>query len=120
MQLFIWYPSSRPLHADLGVRFTSHRNEQLSISGTNRPVPVPRGRGIARNPVVVIGISVLENLQKPHLSDHVDPAFARVIEQIVRVARSRGRRDLLAALGIKDQQARWRPGTHNQPLMSFV
>ena len=120
MQLFIWYPSFRLVHANLGVRFTSHGNEQFPHFRHEQTGSGAGGRGIACNPVVVIGISMLENLQKPHLGQHVNPAFASVIEQIVRVARKFGGRYLFATLGIKNQQPRWHPGTHNQAVMSFV
>jgi len=106
MPLFIWYPSLGLVHADLGVRFTSHGNEQFPHFRHEQTGSRAGGRGIARNPVVVIGISLLENLQKPRLGQHVDPAFASVIEQIVRVAGKFGGRCLFAALGIKDQQPR--------------
>src|SRR6266699_2872461 len=67
-----------------GLPRTETKN--FPISGTNRPVPVPGGRRITRNPVIVIWIFPLENLQEVLLGEDVHAAFARVVEQVVRVA----------------------------------
>src|SRR2546421_4846297 len=51
---------------------------------------------VARNPVIVVGIFLLENFQEALTSEHVDPASVRVVEEVVRTTCNVTGRDFLA------------------------
>src|SRR5438445_5532352 len=110
------------IHADFGALLTLllYSREKLSPFGDEQARLCVRWSGVTRNPVIVIGIFLLENFQETLACEHVDSASARVVEQIVRRAGNFAGRDFLASCRIKDEQPRRHPASHEQPVMSFV
>src|SRR6266566_8907576 len=73
------------IHADFGALLTLflYSREKLSPFGYEQARLCVRWSGVTRNPVIVIGIFLLENFQETLAGEHVDSASARVVEQIV-------------------------------------
>ncbi len=62
-----------------------------------------RRRRVAGNPLVVIGILLLQSIDESLATDHVDPASLRVIEEVVGVVNNFGRRYCLSGFGVIHQ-----------------
>src|SRR5437879_5325700 len=81
------YASVRLVHADLSIfrALLEHPHEQLPpIRHKKASSAAGRSRD-TRNPVIVIGIVLLENLDGTQAVEHVYAASAQIIEKVVRV-----------------------------------
>src|SRR5229473_4862935 len=110
------------VHADFRVvlillyhgseKFSPCRNKQAGLRA--------RRSGIAGNPLVAIGISLLKDFDESLIGEDIDPAPARVVEKVVGATRDLAGRNLFGALRVKDEQS-WRlPAAHEEAVMSFV
>ena len=70
--------------------------------------------------VVMVGISLLENIKGTLTGENVDTPSSRVVKEIVRIAGDFGGSDFLSAFGIKDEQSRWRPSSDEEAVVGFV
>ena len=68
----------------------------------------------------MIGILLLQDIDETLTADDVDPASVGIVKKIVRVTDDFGRRDCLAALRIKDEQARRHAAPRKQAVVTFV
>ena len=96
------------------VRHSSEKSSPFrheeSGSGTGR-------RCVARDPLVMIGISLLQDINEALTSDHIDSASFRVVKEVVRITHNFGRCYCLASFRIENQQARWRAASNKQPVI---
>src|SRR6266516_4258830 len=104
--------SFRLVHEDLGALLAPVGYEE---AGSSAP-----GYWVACKPVIVIGILLLQDINETLSADDVDAASAGVVEKVVRVTDDFGRRDCLATLRIKDEQAGRHAAPRKQAVMTFV
>ena|ERR1700693_785577 len=110
------------IHADFGAVFTLslHSGEEFSPFRDKEAGLRAGWSGVTRNPVIMIGIFLMENFQEALTGEHIDPPSFRVVEKVVRATCNLTRRDLLASFSIKDEQSWGYPASHKQPVISFV
>ena len=76
-------------------------------------------RGNAANAIVVVEIHLPPNIDEA-LAENIDPALARVVEEVVGMFDRCGRGDDLAGLGVEDDQACRHPAANEEPVVSLV
>jgi hypothetical protein len=79
-------------------------NKQLSPLGNKKTRLGARWSRVARDPLVLIGIFLPENLQVSLAREHVHSAAFRIVEKVVRFASDFAGCDLFACISIKDQE----------------
>jgi hypothetical protein len=114
--------SSSLVHEDLGALLAPvwYCREKSSQFWYEESGSSTRWRRIARDPIIMIGIFLLQDIDEALTPDHVDPASFRVVIEVVRIANNFGRRHYLAAFRAEDQQSGRRTASNKQPMMSLV
>src|SRR5438876_1256035 len=110
------------IHSDFGVLLTLflYSREKFPPFGDKEAGLCAGWCRVARNPVIVIGVFLLENFQEALTGEHVDSASGRVVEQVVRTTCNFTGRDFLPSFRVEDKQSRRPPASHEEPVMSFV
>src|SRR5882672_10129438 len=106
-------PSVRLIHTNFGTRLTlfSHRSEKFPPLWNKEAGLCAGWCRVTRDPVIVIGILLLKDFQETLTGENVDPTSVRIVEQVVGTTCNFTRRDFLAGIRIKNEQARWHPAS---------
>src|SRR5260370_39164081 len=77
------------VHEDLGalVTLATCGNKEFSPVGHEKTGSGIRRYRVARKLAVAIGILLLDDINEALAADHVDPEFARIVEDVVRSTR---------------------------------
>ena len=74
----------------------------------------------ARNMIIMVGISQLEDVEGALTCKDVDAISCRIVKEIVRIAGNLTGGDFFSALGVEHEQARRRPSSDEEAMVSFV
>src|SRR5258708_22561756 len=77
------------VHEDLGalVTLATCGNKEFSPVGHEKTGSGIRRYRVARKLAVAIGVLLLDDINEALAADHVDPEFARIVEDVVRSTR---------------------------------
>ncbi len=76
------------------------RDEELPPFGHKQASPGASSRLVSSDPVVMIGIFLLEDVDESLASNHVNSALAGIIEEVISIARNLNGGDWGTTLGI--------------------